>query len=156
MGAGGRLRYMQTAGIPLCTGDDEFLSFRQDHQWEMLQLNIESNRKLGENLEVGLLCVQGRKSVQFPYTLPSPPLTHTSSPDSHLFPSLTPSSTPSQAAPRGNYFELASPSTPVHFNRVSCLGNESSLLRCDRRIVKEKNRSNHTADAGVICTGGPY
>ena len=88
VGAGGRLRCMQTTGIPLCTGDDEFLSFRQDHQCEMLQLNIESNRKLGESMGVGLLCVQGTKSVQFPYTLPSPPLTHTSSPHSHPPPHL--------------------------------------------------------------------
>ena len=113
----------------------------------MLQFNTANNKKLGESLGVGQLCIQWENSLYLD-TLPSS-LTH--------IPPLTPpSSTPSQAAPRGNYFELAPPSTPVHFNRVGCLGNESSLLGCDRRIVKEKNRSNHVADAGVICTGEPY
>ena len=116
----------------------------------------EANKKLGESRKWGLLCIQcvGKCVLCRQFSLP-PHAPIFSLHSLTFLPSLTPSSTPSQAAPRGNYFELAPPSTPVHFNRVSCLGNESSLLGCDRRIVKEKNRSNHIADAGVICTGEP-
>ena len=58
----------------------------------------------------------------------------------------------SQVAPHGAYFDPAPPSTPVHFNRVGCHGNESSLLECELNIVRERNSSYHASDAGVICT----
>ena len=59
----------------------------------------------------------------------------------------------SQVAPRGIYFYPAPLSTPVHFNRVGCHGNESSLLKCEANTVRERNRSYHASDAGVICAG---
>ena len=69
VGAGGRLRCMQTARIPLCTGDDDFLIFRQDRQCEMLQLTTGSWERSGGGATV---CPVREKC----YTLPSPPLAH--------------------------------------------------------------------------------
>lgn len=53
------------------------------------------------------------------------------------------------AAARGNTFAMGNGN--ILLTRVNCVGNESSLLLCDKQV---NNVCNHMEDAGVYCFGG--